>query len=153
MTATIELKSEQRVPSSIRSRFIWVSLLAILAATVANLGLYFAAGSLFPEVTAWSGSGPSQIVGANIVYLLIGAVIFAVMIRISSRPTRYFLIVASFGLLVSLVMPISAGFGYGPPGVPPADTVTVITLSMMHIVSFVISVPMFILLVLDERSS
>jgi hypothetical protein len=57
---------------------------------------------------------------------------------------RYYWIVATLGLALSLGLPISAGFSNGAPGTPPADLATVITLSLMHMVSYAISVPMFI---------
>ncbi len=149
MTTTIEFTPEKKIQRSIGSRLIWVSPLAMLASSVANLGLYALAGRLSPEVTAWAGASAGQIVGANIVYLLFGTIAFAVITRFSSRPARTYLIVAAIGLLFSLVMPISAGFGYGPPGIPPADAATVTTLSLMHFGSFIISVPLFIRLALD----
>jgi hypothetical protein len=144
MTTKIELRSVKQAPKGTLSRLIWVTPLAVAAATLANLGLYAGAGILFPEVTAWSGAGPGQIVGANIVYLLIGAIVFAVIARLSSRPARHYLIVATIGLLLSLGLPISAGFGS-----PPAGAATVITLNLMHVVSFAISVPLFNRLALD----
>lgn len=147
MTAQIELNREiARVPLT---RLIWVVPLAMLAATTANFGFYGAAGYLYPEVSAWTGAGYGQIVGANIVYLLVGAVVLAVTARLSTRPARHYVIIATIGLLLSLALPVSAGFGYGPPGTPSADMATVVTLSLMHIVSFAISVPMFIRLALD----
>jgi hypothetical protein len=149
MTTNSELAAVVETPRSRFSRLIWVTPLAMLAATAANLGLYAAAGILNPEVTAWPGAGPGQIAGANFVYLLIGAIVFAVIARLSSHPARDYLIAASIGLLLSLALPISAGFGYGAPGTPPAGAATVITLSLMHVVTFAISVPLFIRVVLD----
>lgn len=149
MATITNTTSVRRAPKTVIGRLISVSLLAMLAATVADLGLYYAAGILFPEVTVWPGAGAGQIVAANGVYLLLGAVIFAATIRISPRPAHHYLILASIGLLLSLCLPISAGFGYGPPGTPPAGVATIITLSLMHIVSYAISVPMFINLTLD----
>ena len=131
------------------SRILWVAPLAMLASTVANLGLYAAADNLYPNVTAWAGASQAQIIGANIVYLLIGAVIFWLVSRRTLRPARNYWIVATIGLLISLVMPITAGLGYGPPNVPPAELATVITLSLMHVLSYAISVPLFIRLGLD----
>ena len=149
MTTTIELTAKKQTSKSVLHRLIRVAPLAMLAASAANLGLYYAAGILFPEVTTWPGAGAGQIAGANVVYLLIGAIVFATIARVSSRPARHYLIVASIGLLLSLGLPISAGFGYGQPGTPPAGLTTVITLSLMHIVSFAISVPMYIRRALD----
>ena len=81
------------------------------------------------------------------VYLWVGCVALAT-IRISPR-RAHLSILASIGLLLSLGLPISAGFGFGPPGTPAAGVATVITLSLMHIVSFVICVPLFIRMALD----
>ncbi len=131
------------------SRLLWVAPLAMLASTVANLGLYAAAGNLYPEVTAWAGASQSQVIGANIVYLLIGTIIFAVVSRRSQRPARNYWIISTIGLMLSLFMPITAGMGYGAPNVPPAEIATVVTLSLMHVLSYAISVPLFIRLGLD----
>ena len=149
MSITIELTSSTQAPKILLSRIVSASLLSMLAATAANLGLYYAAGILFSEVTAWPGAGPAQIAGANFVYLLIGAIAFTVIARISSRPALHYLILAAVGLLLSLGLPIAAGYGYAAPGAPPASTATVITLSLMHILSFAISVPLYIRLALD----
>ena len=129
--------------SSVMRKLVWVSPLAMLVSAVANLGLYAVAGIVFPEVTAWSGAGAGQIIGANVVYLLIGSVVFALVARFSRSPARHYLIVATIGLLLSLALPIGAAFGYGAPGAPPASVATAVTLSLMHVVSYAISVPMF----------
>jgi hypothetical protein len=90
-----------------------------------------------------------QIIGATIVYLLIGTAVFALIARFSSRPARHYLIVATIALLLSLALPISAGFGDGASAAPVATVATVITLSLMHVVSYIISVTLFIRLALD----
>lgn len=149
MTTKTETIQKSQSTKTTLSKLAWVSPLAMLIAAVANLGLYAAAGSIFPEVTAWSGAGVGQIVGANVVYLLMGAVLFALVARFSSRPARHYLILATVGLLFSLALPISAGFGYGAPGASPASVPTVVTLSLMHVVSYAISLPLFIRLALD----
>ena len=131
------------------SRLLWVSPLAMAVATVANAAVYLAAGVLVPEVTEWTGAGIGQIVGATIVYLLIGAVVLALISRLSSKPGRHYLAAATVGVVLSLWLPISAGLGYGPPGMPVASTATVVTLSLMHLVSYAISVPMYIRLAID----
>jgi hypothetical protein len=152
MNTTMEVRTQKQTLKSLGSRLLWVSPLAMLAASAANLGLYAAAGRLFPEVTAWSGAGIGPVIGASFVYLFIGTLIFAAVARFSSRPARNYLIVSVIGLVLSMVMPITAGLGFGPPGTPPASLATVITLCLMHVLAFAISVPMFIRLVLDNRS-
>lgn len=124
-------------------RLLLTTLLAIGASSISNIVLYYLAGSIFPQVTAWPGAGVVQIVGASFVYLSSGAVVFAVVRRFSQRPGRHYLIIATIGLLLSLWLPIGAGLGYGPPGTPQAEAATVVTLSLMHVVCFAISVPMF----------
>ncbi|WP_420643323.1 DUF6069 family protein [Candidatus Leptofilum sp.] len=148
MTTKIEaIQKPQQAKSTVR-KLAWVSPLAMLAAIIANLGLYAAAGAVYPEVTAWQGAGVGQIVGANIVYLLIGTFVFALVARFSAKPARHYLILATIGLLLSLVLPISAGFGYGAPGTIAPGMATVVTLSLMHVISYAISVPLFNRLVL-----
>lgn len=144
MTTKIEMTRESQASRSSLSKLLWVSPLAMALATVANLGLYAVAGALFPQVTAWPGAGIGQIIGANIAYLFVGTLVFALIVRFSSRPARHYWIVATIGLLLSLVLPISAGFGAGASGAPPAGLATVVTLSLMHVVSYAISVPLFI---------
>lgn len=149
MTAQTNISTNHIAPTTSISRLLWVAPLAMVTATVANLGLYAAAGTLYPEVTAWAGASQAQVIGATIIYLLVGTAIFAAVSYRSQRPARNYWIVATVGLLLSLFMPITAGMGYGPPDVPSADLATVVTLSLMHVLSYVISVPMFIRLALD----
>ena len=144
MTAKLNHLSSTPAPQIAISRLIWVAPLAMIVSTVANLGLYTAAGTLFPEVTAWQGAGSGQIIGANIIYLLIATVIFAVINWRSSQPIRHYWIVATVGLILSFWMPISAGLSFGPPEAVPASVITVITLCLMHLMSYIISVPMFV---------
>ncbi len=153
MTARIETPSWTRTSRTYLGRLTLAAALAMLAASLVDLGLYAVAGRIFPEVTGWPGAGPMQIIGANFVYLFIGATVFAVLRWLSSRPVRLYLIFATIGLVLSLGLPISAGFGYGPPGTPPAGTATVVTLSLMHIISYLICVPVFIRLTRDQTVS
>lgn len=144
MAFTINQLSTAQSPKLATIRLIWIAPLAMLVSTTANLGLYTAAGSLFPEVTAWTGASSAQIIGANVVYLLIGTFIFALVNWRSPQPIRHYWTIATIGLVFSFWMPISAGLGFGPPELVPASAITVITLCLMHILSYIISVPMFI---------
>lgn len=150
MTRDIAVSNEPAsLPGSLR-RLLWVGPAVMVAASIANLALYVVASRIAPEVGAWPGSGPAQIVGANVVYLLVAAVLLLIVNRLSSQPVRHYLIVASVGLLLSMALPITAGMGYGPPGTPPAGTATAITLSLMHLVSYAIAVPAYVRLVLEQ---
>jgi hypothetical protein len=148
MTTQIEMTNETQAPQSTLRRLLWVSPLAMMTATAANLGLYTAVGSVFPEVTAWSGAGAMQIVGATIVYLMMATIVFAIIARRSSRPARTYTIIATVTLVLSMALPVSAAFG-----TPPASAATVVTLCLMHVLSYAISVPMFIRLVLNESGN
>lgn len=154
MTTRIEMQQAPQSAPSLFSKLLRVSPLAMLASTVANLGIYAVAGRLSPAVSAWSGAGPGQIVGATVVYLLMGAIAAAAVARISQNPVRHFTVLATVGLLLSMALPIGALFGYGtPPGTPPAEVVTAITLGLMHIVSYAISLPLFNRLALGEMGT
>ena len=149
MTTRTESSLNTQTSSTVRGRLIWASLLAMSTASTVNLGLYAVAGYLFPRVAAWPGTGPMHIIVATIVYLLLATLVFAAVRRFSSRPARHYLIVATISLLFSMGPPISLGFGPGLPGVPPADPTIAITLGLMHVISYAISVPMFIRMALD----
>lgn len=139
----------QTTPRGSALRLLWVAPLAMVAASAANLGLYAAAGRLNPSVTAWPGAGPGQIVGATVVYLLLGALALAAIARFARNPARVYVAVATVGLLLSLALPLAAGLGYGAPGAPPANGATALTLSLMHVLAYAISVPMYVRLVLE----
>lgn len=149
MTAQATINQATGTQSIVYSRLLWVAPTAMLVSTIANLGFYAAAGSLFPEVTNWPGASVGQIIGSNMIYLLIGTVVFAIVARTSAHPIRNYLIVATIGLALSMFMPISVGLGFGPPDMTIPGIATVITLCLMHVLSYVISVPMFIRLALD----
>lgn len=150
MNTNIEtIQVEQKSANSALRRIFWVTPLAMIAATVANLALYLGASAALPAVGAWPGAGVGQVIGATVGYLFFGAVSAAIIARLSSRPRRHFLMIAVIGLLLSLALPIAAGFGYAAPGAPPASVATVVTLALMHVVAFCISVPLFIRLALD----
>lgn len=149
MTARTENSLEKKTSGTVRSRLIWASLLAMSTAAAVNLGLYAVAGYLFPHVAAWTGTSSTHVIVATIVYLTLATLVFAIVRRFSSRPARHYLIVATVSLLFSMGPPISLGFGPGLPGVPAADPIIGITLGLMHVISYAISVPIFIRMGLD----
>ncbi len=149
MTTRTEYSLEKKVSGTVRGRLIWASLLAMSTAIAANLGLYAVAGYIFPHVAAWTGTSPTHVIVATIVYLLVATLVFAAVRRLSSRPARHYQIIAAVSLLFSMGPPISLGFGPGLPGVPPADAIIGVTLGLMHVISYAISVPMFVRMALD----
>lgn len=149
MISRIQSPLNRQTTESTRGRLIWIALLAMATSIAANLALYAVIGYLFPQVATWSGSSPTHIIVATFVYLFLATLVFAAVRRFSSRPARHYLIIATLSLLSSMVPPISLGFGPGLPGAPPADAMIGITLGLMHIISYAISVPMFIRMALD----
>jgi hypothetical protein len=149
MTTRTESPLNSQTSGTVRGRLIFASLLAMATAAAANLGLYAVAGYFFPRVAAWSGTSSMHVIIATVVYLSLATLVFAAVRRFSSRPARHYLIVATISLLFSMGPPISLGFGPGLPGVPAADPIIGITLGLMHIISYAISVPMFISMALD----
>lgn len=149
MSTTVNSVQTHRSTGSTLRTLLWAAPLAMVAAIIANIVLYTVIGAIVPEVGTWPGAGVGQIIGATVAYLFFGAMALAVIARFSSRPARHFLIVAIGGLILSMALPVSAGFGYGAPGAPPASVATVVTLALMHVVSFAISIPLFVRLALD----
>ncbi len=124
-------------------KFLWVAPLTFVAATIANELLYAVATVLNPSIGQWPMAGPFQIVLSTFVYLLLGSIVFALVVRFSSRPARTYWIVGAIALILTLFLPISVGAGFVPPGIPVPDTATVVTLAAMHIVAYLITVTMF----------
>ncbi len=152
MTTRIEVTpSNQQTRTGTFRKLLWATPLAMLVSSIANLILYFVVGALIPAVSNWPGAGPAQIIGANIVYLFIGAIVLAIINRVSSHPVRHFRIVATVGLVLSMFLPLSAWMGFGAADIPAPNAVTAITLGLMHVVSYAISVPMFTRLVLGKQ--
>lgn len=116
----------------------------MVVSIVANEIFYAIVGALIPSVGEWPGTGPGPIIVVSIFLLLIASVVFAAVVRFSLRPVRTYWFVATIALVITFALPIGAGAGFGGrPGTPPADTATVITLLLMHVIAYAISVPMF----------
>lgn len=122
-------------------RLWWVTPLAIAAASIANLIVYAVATALFSGPSQFSYLSPQSIVVSTTVYLIFAAIVFAVIGRFAKRPIRVFRIVSVVALLLSFAGPISAAFTFPPPDTP--DTITVLTLLVMHVVGAIITVGLF----------
>ena len=136
---------------SVARRLIWLLPAPVLSVSLADIALYEVAGVLDPDITGWAGAGAAQIVGANAVYLSIGAAALLALVKLTRAPARWFAILATIGVVASLALPISAGLGDGTAAVPAPGLSTVIALSVLHLVSYAIAVPMFLRLGLTER--
>lgn len=141
-TSTIQNKPKQ---SGKIGTVLKTSAIAIGLSTVANLALYGVSGLINPAITQWGGAGAGQIVGANIIYLLVGTAVFLLVSKFSRRPAPTYWVVATVGLLGSLWLPASAALGQNlPAGAEPASIATAIVLGLMHVISYAISTPLFV---------
>ena len=129
-------------------RLLWVAPLAMVAASVANLIVLWTAVALFPSVSQFPMLGTPQVIASTVVYLLLAAVAFAVVGKLSSRPVYHYRIVAVVALLLSFGAPLSAGAGFMPGA--SADAVTVVTLMLMHVVGAAITVGLFTTLAVEK---
>ncbi len=124
-------------------RLGWVAPLTLVVAVIANEILYAIAARLNPRIGKWPLAGPSQIFLSTLAYLVIGAIVFVLVVRLSSHPVRTYWTVATIALMVSLALPLSVGAGLMPPGMPVPDATTVATLGAMHVVAYLITVTLF----------
>jgi hypothetical protein len=121
------------------TRLFWAALLAVLLAAVTNALVYFAAsglgivsrGVLLPSPMGLSPLTVGMVVTASVVGTIGGALVFAIIGLLARRPVRLFRIVAAVVLVLSLVPPTTI------PGVP---LVMRITLGVMHVVTWAVSV-------------
>lgn len=126
-------------------RLLWVAPLTIIVAVAANVALYIIANALFgvewlPIFTL------SSVIGSTVIFLIIATLIFAAVARFSKRPLWLYRRIAVVALFLSFLMPLSALFGMAAPpdvnaGAAPLDTV--ITMLVMHVIAYAISVTLF----------
>ena len=121
------------------TRLLWAALLAALLAAVTNALVYFAAsglgivsrGVLLPSPMGLSPLTVGMVVTASVVGAIGAAVVFAIIGLLARRPVRLFRIVAAVVLVLSLAPPTTI------PGVP---LVMRITLGVMHVATWAVSV-------------
>lgn len=116
-------------------RLLWAGPLAIVAAIIANVVLYYiAVAAIGPLLvpTAPEGAVSAGIVAvATLMGTLGGWIVFALFVRFSKRPIYWYQIVAVVMLVLSLASPLTVGI---------PSTAVIVTLELMHILAAVISV-------------
>jgi Family of unknown function (DUF6069) len=122
------------------SRLLWAALLAIVAASLANLIVYLVADALL-SVTWEPKFNAMLVVVGTIGALVVAAAVFAVVARVAKNPVKTYTMIATIALLFSFATPVLALFGIPGPSVAPLDTVMVMILT--HIIAFVVSTFIF----------
>ena len=130
---------DQKTDNPTMRRLLWAGPLTAVIAGVANV--------LVREVAVVLGTIPSdlfilQVPGvfiSTLVQVLLGAVVFALIIKFARRPVRTFQIVAVVALLLSLTNPIMAASGMMPIGVT-IRTATMLSMMVMHVVAGAITI-------------
>jgi uncharacterized protein DUF6069 len=129
-----------------------VALLAAVAAALTNALIYFAAselGTISQSVLLPSPMGVSPLtVGLVVITSVIGtvgaAIVFAIIGLFARRPVRLFRIIATMVLVLSFAMPATV------PGVPVAMR---LSLAVMHVVAWGVSVGLLTTLARQEASA
>ncbi len=129
-----------------------VALLAALGAAVANTLVYFAAsalgtisqGVLLPSPMGVSHLTVELVATTSVIGTVGAAIVFAVIGLFARRPVRVFRIIAAVVLVLSFAMPATV------PGVPVAMR---ITLGVMHLVAWAVSVVVLTTLARKEEAS
>jgi hypothetical protein len=78
---------------------------------------------------------------STILFVLLGALVFAGIIRFAQRPVRTFRVVAVAALVLSLFNPIAAGAGWIPLGVS-LGAGEVVSMMVMHLAAAAIAIPL-----------
>lgn len=126
------------------NRLVWVTPVAIAAATAANLIVFLTADALFG--VAWEpGFNAAGVIAGTVVYLLMAGGVFALVARRARNPVKVYWIIAVVALFLSFSMPVMALFGIPTPAgqrnVYPPDSVVVMIIT--HILAFAVSTPIF----------
>src|SRR5688500_13506543 len=120
-------------------RLLWAGPLTAVIAGIANV--------LVREVAVALGTIPADLMIlqeagvfiSSFVQDLLGAVVFALIIKFAKRPVRTFQTVAVVALLLSLTNPIMAANGMMPIGAT-ISTATMLSMMVMHIVAGAIAI-------------
>jgi hypothetical protein len=115
-------------------RLLWAAPLAAVLAAALNLGVLAIAVALGAVPSGFPLLNPGSVIGSSVVGVILGAVVFALLARLTRHPVRTFRIVAVVALLLSFGTPIIAATGR----MPDAGTVTagtVATMLLMHVVA------------------
>jgi hypothetical protein len=118
-------------------RLLWVGPLAIVASVIANQIVQFIALALLNI----SPDFPPLMIGPPIMFTIIGVlgavIVYAIIGRLSRRPIRLFRVIA----LIALVLSFIPDIGLLTSNMLPGTSLTaVLTLAIMHVVAWAITV-------------
>jgi hypothetical protein len=136
-TATGYVDEQERVEAR---RLWWAGpvtavVAAVAAVIVREIGVLV--GAIPPDLMLLQE--PSVAI-STIVFVLIGTLVFAGIIRLTRRPVRTFQIVAAVALVLSLFSPITAGVGLSPfVTLQPAAVVATMA---MHVAAGLVAIPL-----------
>ena len=120
-------------------RLWWVVLLTIATASVANIAVHFVATTLFEGPRQFAVLAPASIIASTTAFLLIAAVVYLAIGRISAHPVQLFRTLGYIVMVLSFLMPVAAGTTM-PAG---PDAVTVAVLIVMHLIAGLITIRLF----------
>ena len=122
-------------------RLWWVTLLAIAAASAANILVYFIAIALFDGPRQFVMLAPTSIVVSTAVFLIVAAIVYALVGRFTRQPVQTFRKLSVVALLLSFLAPIGTALSMPPAEAP--DATTIVVLIVMHVVAAIITVGLF----------
>jgi hypothetical protein len=126
------------------SRLLWVAPAAISLAAAANAAIYLAADALFGVAWEPAFNLVTVIVG-TFAFLLAATLVSAGVVRFARRPLWLFRRVALVALLLSFLQPVAALLGVASmpgSGAAAAPLDTFLTMEVMHLAAYAISVPL-----------
>jgi hypothetical protein len=119
-------------------RLLWVGPLAIVAALAANAVVRAIALAVLNVPATFEPLASLSFVGLTIAGVLGAVIVFAIIGARAKTPVSTFRKVAFWALLASFLPDIGLLFGAG--GYPPGSLSNVLTLMLMHVVAYAISV-------------
>jgi hypothetical protein len=145
LTGKSQVQSERVRPL----RLVWAGPLTALAASICSIAVR--------EIGAALGTIPGDlqilqepaVAVSTIAFVLVGALVFAVVARFSKHPAGTFRRVAVVALILSFFNPIAAGMGWIPVGAP-VGAATVVTMLVMHVVAAAVTMYLLPRLILEQ---
>lgn len=124
---------------AVRTRVPWIrALIAMVIAVVLNVVIASIAAATLsaPDFIALQ---PGPVVTVTVVTMLIGTLLYAILVRVTSRAARWFTVIALSVALLSLIAPVSLALDSSGsfPGSTPAASLALVPLHLIPAVAIV----------------
>jgi hypothetical protein len=137
---------QERFPTR---KLLWVGLLTIIVAAIANLLVRTVAVAFFGVPDGFMYFQAPSVIGSTVFYLLLALLAFFLVGRFARHPVRFYRILALVALVISFVNPIMALTGLFP--IAGMSVPIFWTMIVMHCVAAIVAVSLLTTLAVERK--